>query len=110
MASQSASQRKAGADPVKADSKHYKVEFENERVRVLRVSYGPNEKSEMHAHPDTVAIFLTDNHRSRHTYPDGRSEELSGRAGEVRYMEAWEHNPENLTDTPLEVILVELKC
>jgi hypothetical protein len=109
MASQPASQRKAGADPVKADSKHYKVEFENERVRVLRVSYGPNEKSEMHAHPDTVAIFLTDNHRSRHTYPDGRSEELSGRAGEVRYMEAWEHNPENLTDKPFEVILVELK-
>ena len=109
MASQSASQRKAGADPVKADPKHYKVEFENEKVRVLRINYGPNEKSEMHAHPDSVAIFLTDNHRSRHTYPDGKSEELSGRAGEVRYMEAWEHNPENLTDKPFEVILVELK-
>jgi hypothetical protein len=27
----------------------------------------------------------------------------------VQYMEAWEHNPENLTDKPFELILVELK-
>ena len=26
------------ADPVKVDPKHYKVEFENESVRVLRIS------------------------------------------------------------------------
>ena len=32
------------ADPVKVDPKHYKVEFENERVRVLRVSYGPGQE------------------------------------------------------------------
>src|ERR1035438_4135139 len=29
------------ADPVKVDAKHYKVEFENESVRVLRISYAP---------------------------------------------------------------------
>lgn len=49
-----------GADPVKVDSKHYKVEFENEKVRVLRVSYGANEKSIMHGHPNAVAVFLAD--------------------------------------------------
>ena len=27
-------------DPVKVDPRHYKVEFENERVRVLRIKYG----------------------------------------------------------------------
>ena len=47
-------------DPVKVDSKHYKVEFENDQVRVLRISYGPHEKSVMHEHPASVAIFLTD--------------------------------------------------
>jgi hypothetical protein len=26
-------------DPVKVDAKHYKVEFENDRVRVLRITY-----------------------------------------------------------------------
>ncbi len=38
-------------DPVKVDAKHYKVEFENDQVRVLRITYGPGEKSVMHEHP-----------------------------------------------------------
>jgi hypothetical protein len=37
----------AGKDPVKVDSKHYSVEFENDKVRVLRIKYGPGEKSVM---------------------------------------------------------------
>jgi hypothetical protein len=36
-------------DPVKLDPDHYKVEFENDRVRVLRVNYGPRERSVMHS-------------------------------------------------------------
>jgi hypothetical protein len=32
-------------DPVKVDAKHYTVEFENSQVRVLRIKYGPHEKS-----------------------------------------------------------------
>ena len=39
------------ADPVHVDSKHYTVEAENDRVRVLRVKYGPREKSVMHRTP-----------------------------------------------------------
>ena len=42
-------------DPVKVDPKHYKVEVENEKVRVLRVNYKAHEKSVMHSHPDNVA-------------------------------------------------------
>ncbi len=48
-------------DPLKVDPKHYKVEFENDRVRVLRITYGPREKSVMHGHPATVAVFSTEN-------------------------------------------------
>ncbi|MGA8149381.1 MAG: hypothetical protein WB952_00270, partial [Terriglobales bacterium] len=49
-------------DPVKVDPKHYKVEFENDRVRVVRIKYKPGEKSVMHSHPESVAVFLTDAH------------------------------------------------
>ena len=38
-------------DPAKVDPKHYRVEFENEHVRVVRINYGPHEKSVMHYHP-----------------------------------------------------------
>ena len=56
-------------DPVKVDSKHYKVEFENDSVRVLRITYGPGEKSIMHEHPDAVAVFLTDM-TGKFSFPD----------------------------------------
>ena len=31
-------------DPLKVDPQHYKLEFENPQVRVLRIHYGPREK------------------------------------------------------------------
>jgi hypothetical protein len=43
-------------DPVAVDSKPYKVELENECVRVLRIKYGPHEKSAMHSHPALIGI------------------------------------------------------
>jgi hypothetical protein len=96
------------ADPVKVDAKHYTIDAENDRVRVIRARYGPREKSVMHGHPSLVAVFLTSNH-GRFTLPDGRTEERSWKAGESMIMPAEEHLPENLSDDPLEVILVELK-
>ena len=95
-------------DAVKVDPKHYKVEFENRTVRVLRVKYGPHEKSAMHGHPVLVAIMITDCH-ARFTYPDGKTEEINAKAGDVRHFPAFEHLPENLSDKPFEVIGVELK-
>jgi quercetin dioxygenase-like cupin family protein len=84
------------------------VEEENDRVRVLRVKYGAHEKSVMHGHPGLVAVFLTANH-GRFTFPDGRTEERSWTAGQAMVMPAEEHLPENLSDNPLEVVLIELK-
>ena len=95
-------------DPVAVDPDHYKVEFENELVRVLRISYGPNEKSVMHEHPAGVAVYLTDL-KGRFTLPDGQTMEEEGKAGEAVWTEAGQHLPENLTDQPFELILVELK-
>jgi quercetin dioxygenase-like cupin family protein len=95
-------------DPVKVDPRHYKVEFENERVRVVRIKYGPGEKSVMHSHPEAIAVFLTDtNHRF--TYPDGRTEDIKANAGTVQHMDAFTHLPENLSKTAFEVIAIELK-
>ena len=98
----------AGADPVKVDPKHYTVEFENDKVRVLRIKYGPGEKSVMHAHPALVAVFLTDG-KVRFTFPDGKKEDITAKAGQVMHYDAFEHDPENVGNKPFEVIGVELK-
>ena len=98
----------AGEDPTKVDSKHYKVVFENDDVRVVRITYGPREKSVMHYHPEGVAVFLTDM-TAQFTMPDGLSQVVEAKAGDTVWSEAGEHNPENLADKPLELIQVELK-
>ena len=95
-------------DPVKVDPNHYKVEFENAQVRALRVKVGPGEKSIMHRHPNAVAIFMTDTN-SKFTFPDGKTENRSGKAGEVLWTPAITHLPENIGTEAFEVILVELK-
>jgi quercetin dioxygenase-like cupin family protein len=100
--------KKPAGDPVKVDSKHYTVQLENNRVRVLRIRYGPREVSVMHRHPAAVAVFLTDV-QARFTFPDGRTTEESVKAGDVVAYPAGEHLPENVSDRPMELVLVELK-
>ena len=95
-------------DSVKVDPKHYKVEFENDRVRVLRITYGPHEKSVMHEHPANVAVFLTDV-QARFTLPDGKTQDAAPKAGTFQWDAGGKHLPENVGDKPFELILVELK-
>lgn len=95
-------------DPVKVDPKHYKVEFENDQVRVLRITYGPHEKSVMHFHPGAVAVFLSDG-QSKFTFPDGKTQDAPVKAGSTMWTPAGNHLPENTGDTPFELILVETK-
>ena len=95
-------------DPVKVDAKHYTVEFENSQVRVLRIKYGPHEKSVMHRHPNAVAVFMTDSDTT-FTLPKSDPQHFNNKAGETRWERAGLHLPENTGDQPFEVILVELK-
>jgi len=95
-------------DPLKVDARHYKVEFENDQVRVLRITYGPHEKSVMHSHPSSVAVFLTDA-STKFTLADGKTLNSDVKAGMVVWEAGGKHLPENLGDKPFELILVELK-
>lgn len=98
----------AGEDSVAVDPKHYKVEFQNDRVRVVRIKYGPGEKSVMHAHPANVAVFLTAG-QGKMTLPDGTTNVLDMKAGQVQWADQGKHLPENSGSKPFELILVELK-
>jgi len=95
-------------DPVKVDPTHYTVETENAQVRVLRIHYGPHEKSVMHSHPNSVVTYLSDGTMKMHT-PDGKSQELTGKTGQTLFTPAVIHLPENTGDKPFDAVLVELK-
>ena len=95
-------------DPVQLDPKHYSLEFENDRVKVLRAKYGPKEKSPMLRVPDMITVSLTDRD-IKFTLPDGRTQRLFGKAGEVGWYDARRHQPENMSAQPYEGIHIMLK-
>jgi hypothetical protein len=85
-----------------------KIEFENDRLKVVRVKLGKREKHPVRARGDRVIIWLTDSHHVR-TEPNGKKEELRRKAGEVVWRTVSQHQIENLGEDKHEVIIVELK-
>ncbi len=95
-------------DPTKVDARHYKVVFENDQVRVVRITYGPGETSVMHYHPANAAVFLTDA-QVRFTLPDGKTIDATTVKGQAMWDAGGRHQPQNTGSQPLEVVLVEMK-
>ena len=96
-------------DPLKVDPKHYKVDFENAQVRVLRVKIGPHETAPMHEHAlNRVVTYLTDQD-FQVTSADGKVEHVQHKAGDASWGPPAKHKEENLSDKPFEVLVVELK-
>jgi hypothetical protein len=83
-------------DAVVVDPKHYKLEFENEAVRILRVHYDAHDKGELHEHIlNRVVLYLND--------------QPGAKADEVRLAGAMTHTELNAGDQPADRIAVELK-
>ena len=95
-------------DPVKVASSSYTVLAENARVRVLRGTLAPGGKAVMHEHPAHVAVSLT-NGDVQMRLPDGTTSKVGMKAETAMLMPAGQHEPANLADSPLEVIVIELK-
>lgn len=96
-------------DPLKVDPKHYKLEFENAQVRVLRVRIEGHGSTSMHQHSlNRVTVFLTDqDFRTKDS--EGKVSIVKHKAGEAVWGTPTTHMEENLSDQPFEVIAVELK-
>ena len=69
-----------GQDPTKVEPKHYKLDFENDKVQVVSVHYGPHEKSSMHDHPGGVVVVVTGGHL-KFTDENGKVTEVYAKAG-----------------------------
>ena len=80
---------------MKADSAHYTVVLENEHVRVLHIHYGAREKDNMHSHPCSVTVFLTDgnlrNDHARRKEQDRDGESRTNDLGSRRESPAGKH-------------------
>ena len=95
-------------DPAAVNSKTIKVKFENERVRVLEAELPPGVKEQVHSHPAYV-IYVLAGGRYRNYAADGKTTEGELKTGEVVYRDPLTHAAENIGNTTMHMILVELK-
>jgi hypothetical protein len=95
-------------DALTADPAHYRLAFENDVVRVLRVKYPQGEKSVMHKHTASCVVFLTDQ-TFNFSLPDGTTEPASVSAGALGCGDGNVHLPENISTAPAEFIMFEFK-
>ena len=95
-------------DAVSADPTHYSLSFENELVRVLRVSYPPGARSVMHRHFASCVVFLTDQ-TFDFTIADGTTSPASVPAGALGCGDGNVHLPENIGPEAAEFIMFEFK-
>jgi hypothetical protein len=84
------------------------LEIENDWVRAWRSKRAPHEKTPMAEHLAHVVVYLTDAHQ-RMTGADGRAQDITQKAGAVAYRGGARYAEENVSDAPLEAIIVELK-
>jgi quercetin dioxygenase-like cupin family protein len=95
-------------DPVKLDPKYHTVDFENDRVRILRTVLEPHIKSPLHEHPSYVVVYVTELHTTM-AVSDGRIVDNVRRKGEVAWRDAMAHSTENIGNQTAMEIQVELK-
>jgi hypothetical protein len=95
-------------DAVRVDPARYKIDFENDIVRVVRLGFGPREKGVMVEHPPRVLATLTDV-SAKLVFQDGRIDARGAPAGVAAWLEGETLRTENAANQPLEVVLVEPK-
>ena len=99
----------ARRDPLKVDAGHYRLEFENERVRAIRLTLKADEAVPMHDDVDAFAVCIEDCHL-RFTEPNGRIQDVHMASGETRWLWGDTHSARNLNTHTMEMIFIEVKA
>jgi len=98
----------ARRDPLKIDAKHYRLDFENERVRAIRLTLKADEAVPTHDEADALAVCIRECHL-RFTRPDGRIQDVHMESGESRWIYGDTHSARNLNTQPMEMLFIEVK-
>jgi hypothetical protein len=96
-------------DAVLVDPEHHVVDFENERVRVVRMTYPPGFETPLHVHRAGFGVFLSDAH-GRNVPGEGEPVTIDATARSTFWTTGQPaHVTENLGEADLVVVLVEMK-
>jgi quercetin dioxygenase-like cupin family protein len=95
-------------DPLVVNSKTIALKLENPRVRVLEATIKPGDKEKTHSHPAYV-IYVIEGGKFRNHAADGTVTDGEFKTGDVIYRDPVTHWAENIGDTSIRLVLVELK-
>jgi quercetin dioxygenase-like cupin family protein len=95
-------------DPLIVNSKTIGLKLENPRVRVLEATLKPGDKEQTHSHPAYI-IYVIEGGKFRNHATDGTVSDGEFKTGDVIYRDPMTHWAENIGDTTIRLVLVELK-
>jgi quercetin dioxygenase-like cupin family protein len=98
--------RAQAQDPLQVAPNMYKLVFENERIRVMQVTFKPGEK--IAPHPDHYVYALSAG-KLKITKADNTATEAEVKVGDVMWIPAEKHWAENTGTTEVKLIVTELK-
>jgi len=94
-------------DPLDVAKNVYKFKMENDKVRVLQVTFKPGDKAVMHYHPDHV-VYVIEGGKAKLTTQE-KTDILNLKTGDAIFLDAQSHEVENTGKTKLDLLVVELK-
>jgi quercetin dioxygenase-like cupin family protein len=95
-------------DPLVVNSTTIALKLENPRIRVLEATLKPGDKEKTHSHPAYV-IYVIAGGKFRNHAADGTVTDGEFKTGDVIYRDPLTHSAENIGNTTIHLVLVELK-
>ena len=95
-------------DPLDVASNVYKLKMENDRVRVFDVTFRVGDKAVMHYHPDHV-VYVLEGGKIKLTSQGKKTDVLDLVDGDAIFLNAQSHEAENIGESTIELLVVELK-
>lgn len=96
-------------DPKDVGPDIYKVTFENEKLRVATITFKPGDKLGMHSHPNHLVYGLSAG-KVLNVAADGTTKELEVKEGATHWAGPVTHTTENIGDTEVRALVIELKA
>jgi pimeloyl-ACP methyl ester carboxylesterase/quercetin dioxygenase-like cupin family protein len=93
-------------DAVQTDPKHFRIEYQDTKTRVVREILPPGETAPMHSHPERITVAIRGG-KLRITDVNGDSQVVEVKTGEATHLDAQTHTVTNIGSTVFEEVSTE---
>jgi quercetin dioxygenase-like cupin family protein len=96
-------------DPVRLDPAHYRIEIDNNQVRVLRLRLKRGGRTPLHEEPFEQLLVPLTAARLKVVGPEGKAKTVAYKQAELQWLSPGKETDENVGGGPYEALIVEFK-